>query len=90
MSEPTAGFRRFVLERDLDETGISGTGRVVEGVQFSDGHCAYRWCTGSVTGQYADSIEIIRAVHGHGGKTRVVWLDPADAAAVQVLAQELP
>jgi hypothetical protein len=67
--------RRFVLERDIDETGISGTGAIVEGVQFSDGHVAYRWMTEHRTGQYAENMEIVEKVHGHNGKTRIVWVD---------------
>ena len=67
--------RRFHLLRDIDETGISGTGRVAEGVQFSDGMCALRWCTEvPSTGAYRN-IEDLVAIHGHSGKTRVVWLD---------------
>jgi hypothetical protein len=70
--------RRFVLERDEDETGISGTGVVVEGVEFSDGRVAYRWMSEHRTDQLADSMAKVEAVHGHNGKTRIVWLDPPD------------
>jgi len=69
-------FRRFVIERDVDETGVSGTGRVVEGVQFEDGRIAYRWCVHPErsTGEF-DSIERFMRIHGHDGKTRVEWVD---------------
>jgi len=33
-------MRTFFLERIEDETGISGTGIVAEGVEFSDGQIA--------------------------------------------------
>lgn len=69
--------KRFVLERDEDETGISGTGTVVEGVEFSDGRVAYRWMTEHRTDQLADSIDKVIIVHGHNGKTRLVWVDKA-------------
>lgn len=68
-------MRRFVLRRLEDETGVSGVGDVVEGVEFSDGHVAYRWMTEWRTGQYADNIGIVERVHGHSGKTQIVWLD---------------
>lgn len=70
--------RRFVLERDADASGVSGTGRVAEGVQFSDGRCVTRWTesrVGSVQTCVWDSVADVEAVHGHGGQTRVVWLD---------------
>jgi hypothetical protein len=69
--------RRFVLMRDEDETGVSGTGVVAEGVLFSGDVAALRW-----TSQWPTSVvfhdrgmEAVEAVHGHGGKTRIVWLD---------------
>jgi len=37
--------RRFHLRRIEDESGVSGTGIVTEGIQFSDGTCAMRWMT---------------------------------------------
>lgn len=65
--------RLFVLQRDIDETGISGTGIVAEGVCFSDGTAAMRWTTElSSTAVYADMASL-EAIHGHGGKTRIVW-----------------
>lgn len=71
--------RRFVLVRDEDATGVSGTGVVVEGCQWSDGRVAYRWMTEWATDQLADSMELVEKVHGHNGKTRIVWLDPEEA-----------
>jgi hypothetical protein len=65
----------FVLERLVDPTGISGTGIVAEGVEFSDGTVALRW-----TSQWPTSVvfhemgmEAVHAVHGHGGQTVVRW-----------------
>ena len=33
-------MRRFYLQRDADVSGVSGTGRVAEGVEFGNGMCA--------------------------------------------------
>jgi hypothetical protein len=69
--------RRFQLVRDVDETGISGTGVVADGAQFPDGTITLHWCTAatpSSTGVY-DSIDDVQAIHGHGGLTRIVWVD---------------
>lgn len=69
-------FRRFIIQRDVDETGVSGTGQVVEGIQFEDGRVAFRWCANPErsTGNF-DTIEAMMKIHGHDGKTRVVWVD---------------
>jgi hypothetical protein len=69
-------FRRFIVQRDVDETGVSGTGAVVEGARFEDGRVAYRWCVHPArsTGSF-DSIEEMMEIHGHNGNTRVEWLD---------------
>lgn len=71
-------MRRFELHRDEDVTGISGSGVVVEGVEFSDGHVALRWMTEphrSTIADYTHGIESVVAIHGHGGATRLVWVD---------------
>jgi hypothetical protein len=49
-------------------------------VQFSDGRVAYRWMTEHQTDQLADSMEKVEIIHGHNGKTRIVWVDPSDTA----------
>lgn len=69
--------RRFVLDRDEDPTGVSGTGVVAEGVEFSDGVVALRWLTEwpSSVCHYERGMESVTAVHGHNGQTRIVWLD---------------
>lgn len=81
-------FRRFVLDRQEDETGVSGTGVVAEGVEFSDGIVALRWIvppgrpgTGWPTSVvfHDRGMESVAAIHGHNGKTRIVWLDEGEA-----------
>lgn len=67
-------MKLFILQRDEDETGVSGTGVVAEGIEFSDGRVALRWCVGEHRSTVAwDSIEAVRAIHGHDGKTKVVY-----------------
>ena len=69
--------RRFTLERDEDITGISGTGVVAEGVLFSTGVVALQWLSEFPTSVvfHQRGMESVEAVHGHGGKTRIVWHD---------------
>lgn len=68
--------RRFRLIRQADPSGVSGTGPVVEGVEWSDGTVALHWC-GSVpaTSVWHDGIAAVIAVHGHDGATVVDWID---------------
>lgn len=75
--ETARGPRAFVLERLVDETGISGTGIVAEGVEFSDGTVALRWRGPWPTSVvfHDRGIAAVEAVHGHGGKTRIVWCE---------------
>lgn len=67
--------RRFVLRRDEDFTGTSGTGIVVEGIQFWDGTIAMRWRSDTASTTIFDSIEDVEKIHGHEGRTRVCWID---------------
>lgn len=67
-------MRTFVLCRDEDATGISGTGIVAEGVEFKDKRVALRWCVGQSRSTVIwDSIDDVHAIHGHEGETRVIF-----------------
>jgi hypothetical protein len=70
--------RRFELHRDEDETGVSGTGRVCEGVEYGDGTVGLHWIVGHhrTHGTYPN-MRAVEDLHGHGGRTRIVWLDEA-------------
>lgn len=68
-------IRTFSLERDQDDTGVSGTGLVAVGALFPDGRVAVRWRTETASTTLFDSMDEMTKVHGHGGKTRVVWDD---------------
>ncbi|WP_432091054.1 hypothetical protein [Streptomyces sp. NRRL F-5630] len=72
----------FDLVRDTDISGVSGTGKVAEGVLFSDGHAAIHWLgTWPTTTPHPDGLASVKGVHGHGGATRIVLNDPADRLA---------
>lgn len=68
--------RPFALRRVVDETGVSGTGIVATGCEFDDGVVAMRWRSEWPTSVvfHDRGMEAVEAVHGHGGKTEVVWL----------------
>jgi len=67
-------MRLFVLNRTKDETGISGTGIVAEGVEFSNKKCVIAWLTEHTSTAIYDCIEDVEAIHGHDGKTQIMWL----------------
>lgn len=78
-------LRRFELVRTEDNTGVSGTGVVVCGVEYPDGAVHMMWmnenmdndidCNAVAFKPAPNGIDQVRAVHGHGGKTKVRWLD---------------
>lgn len=69
------GLRRFVLVRHEDVSGVSGTGLVAEGVRFTDGTVILRWLRQPAATALFASVGDLLAVHGHGGKTELRWLD---------------
>lgn len=69
-------MKQFWLERREDVSGTSGTGRVAEGVVFANGWCALHWLGKLTSVAFYQSIEELEAIHGHGGKTRVVYGAP--------------
>lgn len=68
-------MRRFVLNRKEDVSGVSGTGVVVEGVEFSDGTVALRWLGERPSLVFWKNIEDAIGIHGHNGLTIVEWID---------------
>jgi hypothetical protein len=75
--------RPFVLMRLDDETGLSGTGVVAWGVLFPDGKAVTRWCGTTTDVRQTcvwDDLEHVRAVHGHDGKTSIIWTDDGTEA----------
>lgn len=71
-------IQRFVLERIEDVSGTSGTGIVAEGVEFSDGAVALRWRSHIKSMVFYESMRACEAIHGHAGRTRVVYLDSVE------------
>ncbi len=59
------GMRRFVMHRESDASGVSGTGLVLEGVLFSTGVVVVHWLTPPPRGSISvfDSIEQFLSIH---------------------------
>ncbi len=65
-------MKLFHFYRSEDQTGISGTGLVAEGVQLTNGWCVLRWMTHHSSLCFYQSLEQVRAIHSHGGKTEIL------------------
>lgn len=66
---------RYVLHRDRDPTGVSGTGVVAEAVRFSDGTTVVRWLGADRSTVVWPDLDTARRVHGHDGATRFIDID---------------
>lgn len=62
----------FYLHRAEDDSGISGTGRIAQGVIFDNGKVALTWLSEHPSVAMYDNIGDVRAIHGHEGKTEVI------------------
>ncbi|MEU9208500.1 hypothetical protein AB0D27_11235 [Streptomyces sp. NPDC048415] len=78
----------FLVHRDHDVSGISGTGVVAEGVQFSDGWVVTHWLDQAPMWEPKTDVwhhkgtGPVTKIHGHGGSTRIVWADETKQRAV--------
>jgi len=59
------GMRRFVMHREHDSSGVSGTGMVLEGVLFSTGIVVVHWLTPPPRGSISvfDSLDQFLSIH---------------------------
>lgn len=67
--------KRFLVNRVTDVSGVSGVGLVAEGTQFHDGQCAVSWYGEHHILEVVKDLDTWLAVHGHGGRTKIVWVD---------------
>lgn len=75
-------MRRFTLNRTVDHTGVSGTGVVAEGIEFSDKSTVVHWV---VPGKPRStviyrSVKEVMEIHNHvdtknEGGTTISWID---------------
>ena len=74
---PKVHARRFILNRAVDVSGISGEGEnIAEGVEFSNGICVLSFHSEYAHANMYLNIRALIAVHGHEGKTKVLFIDP--------------
>lgn len=68
-------MRRFHFERLEDQSGVSGCGIVAEGVVFSNGKVALEWLSNRASMAFYDSLSDVEHIHGHSGKTKIIFDD---------------
>jgi hypothetical protein len=91
MSHPTFP-ETFVVQRDEDVSGISGEGVIAEGCRFSDGWVVTHWLDQPPMHEPKTDVwhnkgaEPFQRIHGHDGRTRILWADDIAAARHKALA----
>lgn len=69
-------MRKFHFERSEDASGVSGCGKVAEGCLFDDtGEVVVHWLGKHSCINIYHSLEDVEFIHGHGGKTKLVFDD---------------
>jgi len=74
------GIETFTVCRQQDESGISGTGVVIEGVEYATGQVVLHWLSPAPRGSIAifESLEDFKRVHVNPhptNKTIITWSD---------------
>lgn len=69
-------MRRFKLVRHEDVNGNSGTGEVAQGTEYDNGFISLTFLSEKLSLYWYQSMHNVKHLHGHGGKTKVVWIDP--------------
>lgn len=80
MTGDDRGLRTFVLERRSDETGVSGSGFIMEGVVFSSGQVVIHWLTPRPDGSLSVWPDIQGFLETHvlahpANDTHIYWND---------------
>lgn len=65
-------IKPFYLQRNVDSSGISGTGVVAVGVVMPSGTCILEWCTFHSSIAHYKNIADVESIHGHKGNTQVI------------------
>jgi hypothetical protein len=82
------GMRGFRMCRDSDASGVSGTGLVLEGIEFSTGVVVIHWLTPPPRGSISvfDSLEQFLSIHVRPHPDNGTVLDFDDGERVVCLA----
>ena len=67
------GIRVGHIMRNEDVHGVSGTGKVADVFEATNGKCIVVWISAHSSVNVYDHIKDVETTHSHGGKTLVVW-----------------
>lgn len=73
-------IRRFHFVRNEDVSGVSGCGKIAEGCVFFDGTVVLCWLSEHPSMNFYKSLADVEFIHGHHGKTKIVFDDPEDVS----------
>lgn len=59
-----------------DESGVSGTGIVARGMVYPSGKAILEWQTFHTSLCVYQNLSDVEAIHGHGGKTKIIMGNP--------------
>lgn len=82
-------MRRFYMERVRDESGISGTGKVLEGCVTSSGKCFVEWLGDVPSDCIYPSFNSFKKVHvdSHPHTAVIVWLDTQELRLEELMSE---
>jgi len=80
-SEASQSPRRFYLRRNNDPTGVSRTGRVLEGVVWQNGEVSTQWRPPHASMGFYHSLEEFSIIHVecHPAMNEIIWVDEPPA-----------
>lgn len=73
----SASPKRFWMQRLKDATGVSATGRVLEGILWQSGKVTVEWRAPMRSMAIYDDLKTFRAIHMdcHPSMNELVWVD---------------
>jgi hypothetical protein len=88
VDEHTSELRRFLLVRNEDVSGVSGTGVIADGtLHASTGQATVVFRIREDAGpgvrshySYPEGMDTVEKIHGYDGLTQVVWIDEPNIA----------
>jgi hypothetical protein len=86
ISAPVPSPKRFTMIRHADASGVSGVGRVLDGVVFADGQTVVRWrvegkpLSTEIYAAFAD-FALIHVDSHPANATEIIWFDGVPATA---------
>jgi hypothetical protein len=76
-------FQEFYLRREVDDSGVSGTGIVAHGVILKSGQCILEWITTHVSFGVYPSLKELHDIHSHGGHTKIFLIKSIERAILE-------